>query len=113
MGPRPPCLVYRSHTIRHTQKKNTHTHIRIYAVGLVSKSDQFVAEAATYTTHKNKTDWHPCLRPIFFTCFLFIPVVMGTEVIRTRDPRKPKAADLRLVGTATGISTPTLTNRFT
>jgi len=40
---------YRTYTIRQT---NTHTHTITFGVGLLWASDQPVADAATYTTHK-------------------------------------------------------------
>jgi len=88
-GPRPSCLVYRSHTIRHTHK---HTHL----VGLVSASDQFVAEAANYTA-RNKQK-----RRTSMPSAEFEPATPGFQKLQT----------YVLARTANGIGTLTLTNRF-
>ena len=50
--------VSKSHTIRHTRARArtyTYTHTHTHRLGLLWTSDQPVAEAATYTTHKRTT----------------------------------------------------------
>ena len=41
------------HLIVDVSRSNTHTHTHTQPVGLLCTSDQLVAEAVTYTTHKN------------------------------------------------------------
>jgi hypothetical protein len=74
----------------------THTHAHTHLVGFISTSDQFVAEAANYTTH-NKQNRRTSMLSAEFE--LAIP---GIQKLQT----------YVLARTATGIGTLTLTNRF-
>jgi hypothetical protein len=68
--------VYRLHTIRYTHTNtntNTHTHTNTYTVRLFSTSDQLVAEATTYTTHKKHK------RRTSMLSVGFEPAILATE----------------------------------
>ena len=64
--------VSRSHAIRHT-----HTHTHTHTVGLLWKSDQHIAEVATYTTHN---------RPKSMPSAGFEPAIAAIKRLQTTRP---------------------------
>jgi len=75
--------VFRSHTIYIYMHAHAQTHAQ--SVGLLSTSDQVVAEAATYTTHINKRR-------------TFIPIAGFEPVTPAIERRQTHALDREAIG---------------